>query len=86
MSEKRKRSAAEYREGIRKAISATGKWLQENSEAILPEIDFNTGLTISIVFDPEIYAWVPKVVIETGYIPHEATQIVIDMQKEKYDE
>lgn len=40
-------------EGLTESIRETGKWISENAEAIVPDVEYLKGLTIRVSFDPE---------------------------------
>lgn len=84
----RKLHSIQFRKNLRNAISECGKWIHDNAEDLVPEIDGLCSLKISVTFDSE-NVQIPTIKVEPEYVsmamieamfPHEKR----DMEKKNH--
>ena len=76
----RKLQSVQFRKRLRNAISECGKWIHDNAEELVPEIDGLYSLKISVTFDSE-NAQIPTIMVEPEYVSRAMIEAMFPHEK-----
>lgn len=76
----RKIQSIQFRKNLRNAISESGKWIHDNAEDLVPEIDGLCSLKISVTFDSE-NAQIPTIRVEPEYVSRAMVEAMFPHEK-----
>lgn len=76
----RKLQSVQFRKRLRNAISECGKWIHDNAEDLVPEIDGLCSLKISVKFDSE-NAQIPTITVEPEYVSRAMIEAMFPHEK-----
>ena len=77
---KRTETPAEFREKLKKSVAESGKWITENADKLIPEIDLLSEFSIEIVHDN--YEGIPVVRTSMQHICPEAAKVFMAKDEE----
>lgn len=63
-----KYEAADFRYGMREAIKEVGRWLTDNADKIVPDVDRISSMSIMINFDPNMDMLLPTIDVDYRWL------------------
>ena len=81
----RKIRSTKFRKSLRDAISEGGKWIHENAEELVPDIDGLVSLKVTMEFDSET-AQIPTIKVEPEYVTMTMIEAMFPHEKRDLEE